>query len=89
MSTDQPTSYPSPVDKLLTYGDARLGADSWPNYLELGFGPEHIPDLIRMATDEALNTAETEDMAVWVPTHAWRTLGQLRAEAAIKPLLIL
>ena len=87
MQADQPTSYSSPVDKLLTYGDARLGPANWPDYLELGFGPEHIPDLIRMATDEALNTAETEDVEVWAPAHAWRTLGQLHAEAAIKPLL--
>ena len=50
-------SYPPPVDKLLTLGDGREVAgtrNQWSTYLELGLGPEHIPDLIRMATDEAL-----------------------------------
>ncbi len=60
----------------------------WPNYLqELGLGPEHIPDLIRMVTDEELWTTESEGLEVWAPIHAWRSLGQLQAEAAIEPLL--
>jgi len=36
------------VDKLLTYAtceDGDLTSEQWPNYLALGFGPEHIPDL--------------------------------------------
>ncbi|MBI4553084.1 MAG: UPF0175 family protein [Candidatus Latescibacteria bacterium] len=45
--------YPSPVDRLLTFGNC-LNFHEWPNYLDLGLGPEHIPDLIRMATDEEL-----------------------------------
>ncbi len=45
-------TYAPPVDQLLTYGEAHLvSPDEWPNYLELGFGPERIPDLTRMATD--------------------------------------
>ena len=47
------SSYTSPVDKLLTYGDCRELRE-WPNYLELGFGQEHVSDLIRMATDNEL-----------------------------------
>lgn len=83
-------SYSPPVDQLLTYGEAKLVApEEWPNYVELGLGPEHIPDLIRMATDKELNEAESDSLEVWAPTHAWRTLGQLRAEAAIEPLLAL
>lgn len=80
------TSYSSPVDKLLTFGDCRNFRE-WPNYLELGFGPEHINDLIRMATDAELNWADSDGLEVWAPIHAWRTLGQLRAEAAIAPLI--
>ena len=86
------TSYPSPVDKLLTLGDARevgRSVKEWPIYLELGLGPEHIPDLIRMATDEELRWAYSDTLEVWAPIHAWRALGQLRAEAAIEPLLSL
>jgi hypothetical protein len=42
------TTYIPPVDKLLTLGKAEpVISDNWPNYLELGIGPEHIPDLIR------------------------------------------
>jgi len=82
--------YAPPVDRLLTYGEAETNApDQWPNYLELGLGPEQIDDLIRMATDASLNWADSESLEVWAPTHAWRALGQLRAEAAVEPLLSL
>ena len=36
------------------------GSQPWPDYLALGLGPEHIPELIRMATDDDLNEADTE-----------------------------
>ena len=79
--------YPSPVNKLLTYGDCREFSE-WPDYVsELGLGPEHIPDLVRMSIDEDLNRADPESLEVWAPVHAWRALGQLRAEAAIEPLM--
>ncbi len=80
-------NYPPPVDKLLTYGDA-WRMRSWPNYLQLGFGPEHIPDLIRMALDDELNEAASGSLAVWAPAHAWRVLAQLRAKAAVERSLI-
>jgi hypothetical protein len=80
------TSYSPPVDKLLTLGDARDSTAHWPDYLALGLGPEHIPDLIRMATDEKLQWADSESLQVWAPIHARRALGQLHAEAAIEPL---
>lgn len=83
------STYMDPLAKLLTYGDCRT-LPAWPeqlDYLPLGFGPEHIPDLIRMATDEGLRWAESESLAVWAPIHAWRVLGQLRAEAAVEALL--
>ena len=83
-------SYAPPVDKLLTYGDGReIGENpkDWPQYLELGIGPEHISDLIRMATDEELRWAESDTLEVWAPIHAWRALGQLRAVEAVEPLL--
>jgi hypothetical protein len=83
------TDYPFPVSKLLTFGEAGPSYGQWPNYLELGFGPEHIADLIRMALDPELSQALSESDEVWAPVHAWRTLGQLQAEAAIEPLLTL
>jgi len=88
METDSKTSYQPPVDKLLTYGESNLMTpDEWPDYRELGIGPEHIPNLIRMATDEELNEADSESREVWAPIHAWRALGQLRAVEAVEPLL--
>lgn len=80
------TSYPPPVDKLLTYGDCRNFRD-WPDYLALGFTHEHVDDLIRMGTSEELNWADSDSLEVWAPIHAWRVLGQLKAEAAIAPLV--
>lgn len=78
--------YTPPVEKLLTYGDVSELPD-WPDYLTLGFTSEHIPELIRMATDMELHEADSESLEVWGPLHAWRTLAQLKAEAAVKPLL--
>ena len=79
--------YEKPVDSLLTYGPCQNFGQQWPDYLKLGFTEVHIPELIRMATDDNFHDAPTENLKVWAPTHAWRTLGQLRAEEAIEPLL--
>ncbi len=88
MEVDSKTSYQAPVDKLLTYGESDLiTPDEWPDYRELGIGPEHIPDLIRMAMDEELHEADSQSTEVWAPLHAWRALGQLRAVEAVEPLL--
>ncbi len=90
MEIARTSNYSPPVDQLLTYGEARnVAPRDWPNYLELGLGPEHIPDLIRVASDEQLNWADSDSLEVWAPVHAWRTLGQLHAEATIEPLLSL
>ncbi len=78
--------YAPPLDQFLTLG--RPSNDrSWRDYRALGIGPEHIPDLIRMATDRDLNSADAENLEVWAPLHAWRSLGELHAEQAIEPLL--
>ena len=62
--------------------------DTWPNYVEeLGFTQAHVPALVRMVTDDELNELPGDDIAVWAPVHAWRSLGFLRAEEAIEPLL--
>lgn len=81
-------NYVPPIDRLLTYGDCRE-LPKWPANLEPGIGPEYIPDLIRMATDDALHQADPDSPKVWAPVHAWRALAQLRAEAAVEPLLSL
>ncbi len=82
-------SFAFPLDKLLTLGDARPTMGRWPDYRQYGLTPEHIPDLIRMATDEELNLTDSDSQAVWAPMHAWRALAQFRAESAVGPLLSL
>jgi len=77
--------YPPPLHRLLTLGDAWKMQD-WPDYVALGLGPEHIPDLIRLATDPALNDADSDSPEVWGPGHAWRALAQLHAGEAAAPL---
>jgi hypothetical protein len=80
--------YAPPLDKLLTYGDCNKLPREWPNYIEeVGLTAEHIPDLIRMATDRTLGYVEMDDPTLWVSTHALRALGQLQAEAAVEPLI--
>lgn len=84
-------TYQEPVSRLLTYGDYReQSQDSEPNYIErFGLTKQDIPELIRMATDEELNQFDSDRSEVWAPLHAWHALGQLKAEAAIEPLLSL
>lgn len=83
--------YPPPLDRLLRL-DEPGASDRWRDYRELGLGPEHVPDLIRMATDATLvEEADYEDpeaqLESWAPQHALRALGQLGAVEAAGPLL--
>lgn len=83
------SSYTAPVNKLLTYGsclDSDMG--STPDYVqELGFTAADIPELIRLVSDRDLAAGDSEKAESWAIVHAWRTLGQLKAEAAIAPLI--
>ncbi len=83
------TEYKHPVNKLLELDMTDDTQYNWPDYLEMGFNEDHVPELIRLATDTELHFAEQETPDVWGPIHAWRTLGQLKAEEAIEPLLSL
>ena len=77
--------YPPPVDQFLSLGEP--GHQNWRDYVSMGIGNEHIPELIRMVGDGDLNDADGASPLVWAPLHAWRALAQLRAEQAIAPLL--
>ena len=46
-------TYEPPVDQFLSRSETPVLGRNWPDYLGLGIGPEHISDLIRMATDRA------------------------------------
>lgn len=82
------TPYLPPLDQLLSFGIPRFGhRNPWPDYVALGFTAEHVPELIRMTCDDVLDAGDENDAATYAGIHAWRTLGQLRAEAAIEPLI--
>ena len=80
-------SYASPVNRLLSLGEPRRNESR--DYAALGISSDAVPELIRMATDEALNDGPQKSKLVWAPVHAWRALGQFRAPEAIAPLLTL
>jgi hypothetical protein len=82
--------YHDPVAQLLTLGHPRQERDpvfGWRDYLALGLSAEDVPELARMALDKDLDGADPESAEVWAPLHAWRALGQLRAESAVESLL--
>ena len=82
-----PQQYDHPVSQLLTVGDTRRFLE-WPDYpTTYGLTLDHVPDLIRMMQDEGLNWADSDGDEVWAPVHAWRTLGQLRAESAVDAIV--
>jgi hypothetical protein len=84
--------YAAPVCQLLRIGEPGGGYDpaEWPDYsAEFGIGHEHVGALIGIACDSALHHGDPNSSAVWAPVHAWRALGQLRAEASVEPLLAL
>jgi hypothetical protein len=79
-------SYRPPVDLLLHLGKPKFHG-SGVDYVQRGIGREHVPELVRMATDEELHTGPPASPVVWAPVHAWWALAQLRAEEAVMPLL--
>jgi len=81
------SSYALPVSRLLSLGEPRRNESQ--DYTALGILADAVPELIRMATDDALNDGPRGSKLVWAPVHAWRALGQLRAPEAIAPLLTL
>lgn len=86
------TTYQAPVAQLLTLGlnmRAPQSRDHWLGYRGLGLSAADVPELLRMAQDRALHESIDQDHEVWAPLHAWRALGQLKATAAIQPLLSL
>jgi hypothetical protein len=82
--------YAEPVSRLITLGEEPARQRPWPDYpAELGLDSSHVPELIRMVVDPELRFAASDSTEVFANIHAWRALGQLRAEAAIEPLLTL
>jgi HEAT repeat protein len=83
-----PNDYQPPVADLLHYGELKSTNQPWADYLtELELTETHIPELIRMMTDDALWESDFESSESWSVAHAWRALAQLQAEEAIAPFL--
>ncbi|HEX5400561.1 MAG TPA: DUF1186 domain-containing protein [Verrucomicrobiae bacterium] len=83
-----PNAYSPPVSELLQLGEPHgKERQERRDYSALGISAESVPELIRMATDPALNDGPQDSKVVWAPVHAWRALGQLRATVAVVPLL--
>jgi hypothetical protein len=78
--------YPPPVAALLDLGEIEFG-DDWIDYPARGLRPEHVPDLIRLASTYCTGEEDFEEAPAWGPIHAWRALGQLRAAEAAEVLL--
>jgi hypothetical protein len=83
-------NYSEPVAQLLKRGETNI--HDFPNYLELGLSPEHIPELIRLVEDEELHDlpwGENDEVPpeVYAQVHAWRALAQLNAVEAIPALI--
>lgn len=79
-----------PKDKvgiLFELGEAQRTRDDWPDYLQYGFDTGDVKDLLALVTDTSLHEALGESNEVWVPLHAWRTLGQLGNPRAIGPMI--
>ena len=81
------TDYLPPLDRLLALGEESARVREWPDYLAMGIGPEHVPDLLRIARSWLEDAEDPEAPEVYAPIHAWRALGQLRAEEAARPLV--
>jgi hypothetical protein len=74
-------AYLAPLDQLLTIGNPLEVDDADQRIAQLGFSQEHVPDLVRMARDRALNTGPGDSNAIWAPIHALTALASLDASA--------
>jgi hypothetical protein len=87
------TPYAPPVDQLLKLGRPET-EDPWLDYVSMGLSRADVPELIRLMKDNDLLADLTEDppddvdLPEWYANiHAWRALGQLKAEEAIPAIL--
>jgi hypothetical protein len=79
--------YPPPLDQLLQLGEIYEDPDGDARVAALGLTQEHVPDLVRMARDRALNTAPSDSDEVWAPIHALRALENLDISAVVGDLI--
>jgi len=78
--------YAPPVAALMTLGEPRKPGVAQRRQA-LGLRQEHLPELLRMARDRDLYTANGDTDQVWAPLHAFYALKDLDAAAVIPELL--
>jgi hypothetical protein len=78
--------YPPPVDALRHLGEPRTAGVAERRHA-LGLAQEHLPDLVRMARDRGLYTANGDTDEVWAPLHALYALDDLDISAVVPELL--
>lgn len=80
------SDYRLPVAQLLTLGDPFADQDEL-SYRQLGLSEADVPELCRLVQTATLYEDEADDLEAYACVHAWRALGELRAEAAIDTLI--
>ena len=88
-----PKDFSEPVLALCALGEDPARTREWMKYTDLGVNEEHIPELIRIVNEIEIFMPEDADAdiqgapEIYAPIHAWRALGQLKAEEAIPTLM--
>src|ERR1041384_1204684 len=78
----------SAVQKLVKLGEPdSYDLESWIDYSTIGINSSHVPELIQLVRQPSAPASAPHSPEQWATTHAWRALGELRAEAAIAPLI--
>ncbi|MGH8354533.1 MAG: hypothetical protein ACRERY_13570 [Pseudomonas sp.] len=80
------TNYRPPVLQLLELGNP-LDNQEEISYRALGLGEADVPELCRLAQEGTLYYEEADDFEAYGSVHAWRALGELKAEDAIDTLV--
>src|SRR5574341_1156700 len=80
-----------PLAPLLALGATDIYTQPWPDYVTwLNLTEAHVPALLQIVLETPWENRDWEhEPDAWAPIHAWRAIGQLRAQAAIQPLIAL
>jgi hypothetical protein len=83
-------SYRPPVDRLLQRGEAGHGRDvAERTAIESRLSQADVPELLRMADDQALHELDRDHPAIWAPVHAIRAVSHLGAQESVPALFAL
>lgn len=80
------TDYRAPVAQLLELG-LQIQEQTDDFYRALGLSAADVPQLCRLAKAGTLRNEDADDLAAYGSVHAWRALGELRAEDSVDTLI--